>query len=430
MEKIMEMALREAEGVEIYQEEFENTTVSFESNRLKSVESSFGQGIGLRVIKNGKIGFSSATNNEDLDLLVKSALEAASFGQHAYFKFPGKSHIPEVKCFDPSILSIPVEEMVEEGEEAIKLILKEFPDFRCEAELNKTITKTSIINSSGLRFSYNKSLYSFSVYTFLAQEGNFLGVEEEESSCQHRKWSNLLAKRVIDKIKFAQKKADIQTGTYPVIFTPKAMPLLLSSLKMGINGKLVQKKISPLSSKLGQKITSQLISIFDDATFPYASASSPIDGEGIPSRKNPIVEKGILNSFIYDLQTAGLMKTETTANAARDYDTPPSPSTTNLIIEPGDVSLEEMIKDTEEGLIVDQVIGAGQSNMLMGEFSVNLDLGFKIKKGKVVGRVKDIMATGNVYDLLNSTIAVGREAKFVESIYTPPIYFAKINISG
>lgn len=430
MENILKMALSKVEEAEIYREDFQNTTVSFQSNRLKAIDNSFGQGIGLRVIKNKKIGFSSITNLVDLKFLVKSAIESSRFGEIALFKFPTSSKISKVKCFDPAILSISVEKMVEEGERAIRAILEEFPYLQCEAQIDKTILKISILNSSGLSFSYKKSFYSFSIYAFLAREGDFLGVGEEEASCQYQDWSDLIAQRVVEKARLAQKNAAIETGTYPVIFTSKAMPVIFASLKKGINGKLIQKKVSPLFPKLKKQVTSPLVSIVDDATFPYGKASSPVDGEGIPSRRNPIIENGILKNFIYDLQTAGLMKTQTTANAAREYDTLPSPSTTNFIVAPGNFSMEEMIKDIKEGLIVDQVIGAGQSNTLMGEFSVNLDLGFKIEKGKIKGRVKDVMATGNIYELLNNIRGIGEKTQFVGSTLTPPFYFSKINIAS
>jgi PmbA protein len=382
------------------------------------------------VIKKEKIGFSSITNTQDLKLLVNSALKAALFGQKACFKFPTLSEVSQVKCFDPAIPSISVEQMVEEGEKAIKTILKEFPSFQCEVELNKTVARVSILNSSGLNFTYRKSIYAFSIYAFLAQEGDFLGVGEEEVSCRYQDWSLSLAQRIIEKISLTQKKASIQTGTYPVLFTSKAMPLVLYPLKKGINGKLVHKKISPLSFRLNEPIFSSLVSIVDDATFPYAKASSPVDGEGVPSRPNPVIEKGVLKNFVYDLQTAGLMKTRTTANGLREYDSLPSPSTTNFIVSPGEVSLEEMIRDMREGLIVDQVIGAGQSNVLMGEFSVNLDLGFKVEGGKIVGRVKNVMASGNIYDLLKNVVAVGKEAQFVGSTFTPPFCFKRVYIAG
>jgi len=430
VERVLEKALCQTSEAEVYKEEFQNTTVIFQSNRLKAIDNSFGEGVGLRVIKDGKIGFSSITNSQDIDFLVTSAIRSTKFGQPAFFKFPAASRVQKVECFDKKVASVPVEQMIEEGKRAIQAILKEFPSLQCEAELDKTIAKTSILNSSGLNFNYEKTFYSFSIYAFLAEEGDFLGVAEGQSSCKYEDWSDLVAQRVIEKIRLAQKKATISTGTYPAVFTPKAMPLVFSLLKRGINGKLVQKKISPLLSKLNTQITSKDLTITDDATFPYGKASRPVDGEGVPSRKNPIIEMGVLKNFVFDLQTAGIMKTETTANAARDYDSLPSPSTTNFIVTCGNISWEEMVKDIKEGIIVDQVIGAGQSNVLMGEFSVNLDLGFKVERGKIKGRVKNAMASANIYELLKNIAGIGKEAQFVGSTYTPFFYFPKISLAG
>ena len=80
--------------------------------------------------------------------------------------------------------------------------------------------------------------------------------------------------------------------------------------------------------------------------------------------------------------------------------------------------------------IIDQVIGAGQSNVLMGEFSVNCDLGFKIEKGEIKGRVKNAMVTGNIYELLNNILGIGKETQFVGSTCTPAFYFAQVNVAS
>jgi len=427
---ILKKALSKAEEAEVYAEEFQNTNVIFQSNRPKSVESCLGQGVGLRVIKNGRIGFSSITNKEDVDFLVEAAVESARFGETALFEFPPPSTPSQVKCFDPEVIKVTPEQMIEEGKEAIDKILQEFPSFKCEAEIDRTVAQVFILNSQGLNFTYKKTYYSFSLYAFLAEEGNFLGIGEEEVGCKYRKLSDVLSREIIEKIKISLRKATMDTGSYPVIFTPKAMPLIFAPLKKGINGKLVYKKASPLFSKLKTRIVSPMITIIDDATYPFGIGSRKVDAEGVPSRKNILVKNGILESFIFDLRTAKLMQTETTANAAREYDSLPTPSTTNFIVEPGELSLEDAIKDIKEGLIIDQVIGAGQSNVLMGEFSVNLDLGFKIENGKIKGRVKDAMATGNAYHLLNNIVGIGRESRWIGSTFTPFFYFSKINITG
>ncbi|MFQ6067591.1 MAG: TldD/PmbA family protein [bacterium] len=430
MEKIMEMATRRAEEAELYRVRSQTKEVGFQANKLKSVESAFEDGVGLRVIKNQRIGFSSLTNLRDPQPLISSALESAKFGQKACFNLPRPDKIPSPQCYDSRIIPLKTNQMVEVGERTVELILKEAPNFKCDGAVEKTEIEVAIMNSRGLSFSFKKTNYVFSFYAFLAKEGDFLGVQEGEASCRHQDWSSSVARRITEAIRLSRKIFKINPGRYPAIFTPKAVPLLLQSLKVGINGKIVQKKASPLLGKLGTRIVSPCINITDDPLVSFGLATAPLDGEGIPSRRTEIIQEGVLKSFIYDLQTAGLMGTESTANGARGYDSLPSPSPSNFILNPGDTSFEEMVKDVKEGIIVDQVIGSGQGNILMGEFSVNLDLGYKVEKGKIVGRLKDIMVSGNAYTMFNQVVALGRDVRWVGSTRTPSIYFKEINVAG
>jgi len=430
MEKILEMALSRVEEAELYRARKEVTLVKFQANRIKSIDSLFGDGVGLRVIHREKIGFSSTSRLENPHSLVNRALVSSQFGQKAYFHFPSSVRVCPVQCFDPEVSSLKVDKMVEEGERAISLITKEEPQFSCEGELEKAEIEVRILNSNGLNESYKRTEYAFFVYAFLAKEGDFLGVEEGESGCSYKDHSFSIARRILKAINLAGNNVKISHGSYPVVFTSRAVPLLLQSLKSGINGKLVQKRSSPLTGKMGKPIVSSAINIFDDGLFPFGIGSRPVDGEGMPSRRTQIIQDGVLKSFIYDLQTAGVMKTESTANALRSYNSLPSPSTTNLVLEPGDVSFEEMVKDIKDGIIVDQVIGSGQGNELTGEFSVNVDLGYRVKRGEIKGRLKDVMISGNAYKLLNQVIGVGKEARFVGAIRTPPLYFEKVTVTG
>jgi len=430
MEKILEVALSKAEEAEIYGVKSETTTVKFQANQLKSISSAFKEGVGLRVIREERVGFSSINNLDSSDVLVNRALNSAQFGQKAYFHFPSPGKIPPIQCFDFHIPSLKVDKMVEEGERAIKLIVEEIPYLECESEIRKIETEVRILNTSGLDESYKKSVYLFFLYAFFAKEGNFLGIEEEEGGGEYKSFSSLIAQRVIKLANLARNEVRISSGTYPAIFTSKAMPLLLQSLMKGINGKLVQKKTSPLMGKVETPIVSPLINIIDDGRLPFGLATSPLDGEGIVSRRTEIIREGVLKNFIYDLQTASLMKAESTANAMRSYSSLPTPATTNFILKAKDTSFNEMVKDIKEGIIVDQVIGSGQGNDLTGEFSVNLDLGYKVERGKIKGRVKNVMISGNAYKLLNKVIAVGRETRGVGFIRTPPVYFEEVNVTG
>jgi len=113
-------------------------------------------------------------------------------------------------------------------------------------------------------------------------------------------------------------------------------------------------------------------------------------------KRYPLIEKGEIKSFYYDLQTAGIAGVESTGNGLRTgLQSEPAPAISNLVMEEGKVSFSEMIKDIKEGIIIDQVLGLGQGNIISGAFSNNVQLGYKIEKGKIVGRVKDVMIAGN-----------------------------------
>ncbi|MHC4358788.1 MAG: metallopeptidase TldD-related protein, partial [Planctomycetota bacterium] len=228
----------------------------------------------------------------------------------------------------------------------------------------------------------------------------------------------------------SDKEVRVKSGQYPVIFEAKTMNLLLATFEMGCNGKLVQKGISPLLGKLGEKVMDERVSIFDDATLDFAVGSYPLDGEGTRSSRTPLFEKGVLKNYLFDLQTAGIMSAKSTGNGSRGFSSQPSPGCTNIIVETGDMTLEDMIKDVRYGVLVDQVLGGGQSNTLAGEFSVNLDLGFLIENGKLVGRVKDCMIAGNVFDVFNNIMAIGSEAEWHGSDHIPPFYFKGLGVVG
>ena len=117
------------------------------------------------------------------------------------------------------------------------------------------------------------------------------------------------------------------------------------------------------------------------------------------------------------------MKAKSTGNGNRGFSSQPSPGNSNILVETGTMSLEAMIKDVKYGVLLDQVLGGGQSNVLAGEFSVNIDLGYLIENGKVVGRVKDCMCAGNVFEIFNTIIAIGDKAEWHGSTKGAPILF-------
>lgn len=240
-----------------------------------------------------------------------------------------------------------------------------------------------------------------------------------------------LSVELIEKLKWGEKIVSVESGKMPVIFTPDAALVLILPLIMGLNGKMVLKKVSPLSDKKGEKMWSELFSLDSDGTIDFALGSAPFDDEGVKMKRLLLVEKGAIKNFYYDLQTAGIAGVESTGNGLREsIHSGPVPEVSNLIMKEGNVPFLEMVKDIKKGIIIDQVLGLGQGNIISGAFSNNVQLGFKIENGKIVGRVKDVMIAGNALEELNNIVALGNETKWVSGKHKfPHIYLKSLSVS-
>jgi PmbA protein len=134
---------------------------------------------------------------------------------------------------------------------------------------------------------------------------------------------------------------------------------------------------------------------------------------------------------MYDLQTAGLAGAASTGHAGRSLATQPSISSSSLVIDTGDTSFEDMVKNIEEGLVVEELMGAGQGNVMGGDFSGNVLLGYKIESGEIIGRVKDVIVAGNVHKALSHLGAIGSEPRWVGgTVLTPPLLIERLAVSA
>jgi PmbA protein len=429
VEDILAQAKKVAEAAEVFMVSSEETPVQFEANRLKRIQGKQNTSVALRIIKQGRVGYAATTDLSDTRRLVANAAETAPFGVQARFELPKKTTYPQTKVFDSYIDSISTEKMIELGEELIALVTKHTRDIICEAMVAKDIISLRLMNSSGGEVNYKKSVFSLSIWGNLIRGRDMLFVSESQSSCHPITTPKEVADAVIQQLKFARHRASVPTRQLPVILTPRGVAsAIIPSLTTAFNGKVVLEGASPIGNRLGEKVFNQKFSLWDDSTIAYRPNSRPCDDEGVPSQRTPLIEQGRVINFFYDLQTAALAGTKSTGNGNRNGGLP-TPSPTTLVIAPGKTSFDEMVGDIKEGLVIEQLMGAEQGNILGGDFSGNVLLGFKIENGKIVGRVKNTMASGNVYQLLKEDIAVGSEAKWVGGfIHTPHIYCPRLSV--
>jgi PmbA protein len=431
VEDILAQAKKVADEAEVFMVTSEETPVQFEANRLKHIQSKQASGVSLRIVRQGRIGYAATTEMDDSQSLVNMAVETAQFGMSAKFELPSPTPYPKVEVFDPKIDSIAIEEMVKLGEELITTVREHTPDIVCEASVTKGVISVRIINSQGGEVNYRKSIYSIGVEGSLIRGTDMLFVGEWESSCHPLPGSKAVAQAVLQQLELAKDQATVPTRPLPVIFTPKGVAsALIPPLMAAFNGKTVLEGASPIGSRLGEPVFDNKLWLWDDPTIAYRPASRPGDDEAVPSQRTPLIEQGTVAHFLYDLQTAALAGTRSTGNGSRNRGLP-APSPSAFVIAPGSTTFEEMVSDIKEGLIIEQLMGAGQGNILGGDFSGNVLLGYKVENGKIVGRVKDTMVSGNVYQVLKQIAAIGSDARWVGgSLQTPHIYCPSLSVAS
>ncbi|MCX6020585.1 MAG: metallopeptidase TldD-related protein, partial [Chloroflexi bacterium] len=203
-------------------------------------------------------------------------------------------------------------------------------------------------------------------------------------------------------------------GRLPVIFTPRAVAtVFILPLTVALNGRTVLQGASPLGQKLGRQVFDPRLSVHDDPAFSYRPGSRFADDEGVPSRRLGLIEGGFVGTFVYDLQTAGLAGAQSTGSASRALGSLPTPGYGLLRVGAGEATFESMVAGMKDGLIVDQLLGGGQGNVLGGEFGGNVLLGYRVQNGQITGRVKNTMIAGNIYEAFREVGAIGSAPEWV-----------------
>ena len=423
---LLERARARFGQAEVYRLESESHPVSFEANKLKEIMRRDQSGVALRVIHDGRIGFTSTTNPELEDALVDRAGNLATYGSEARFEFPCAAACPPVNIYDPALDGLSEEAMIETGRGLIERLRAEWPDLLCDARIGRSSGRMHISNSSGVDYSYQQSSYGVSLGGQLIRGTDMLNVWAGHASSGY--FGDEETDRILDIVLTAlDRSREIVSAPVgddiPVVFTPRGVAsTFIGPLMSGFNGKNVATGASPLTDKGGEKMLDERISVYDDPLLPMASGSRPCDDEGVPSQRVTLIESGVIGEALFDLQTAGQSGKRTTGSAHRGLASTPSPGSSVIDISPGETPPEELYAGIKQGLIVESLLGAGQGNELGGAFRANVSLGYRIENGEIVGRVKDTMISGNVYETLKQVEAVSSEAEWVfGSLRSPAI---------
>jgi len=428
---ILDEARKRCDEAELFEEWGETQSVTFENNNLKRITARQFRGIGLRVMKGGRLGFASTTDLRSAERLVDMALESARFGEEACFEFVTQPSGPcAVKTSSEHARQVTLDEMVAMGRNALAMSRAADDEYLFDASLSRKRHSRRVMNSRGLDVEYEQGEMAASAEIKHVSDAGLLQVYEFKSWGLPFDSIEDITETALHKTRQALRIAPARMEVMPVIFAAKSVDTLLDPILTAASGKLVHKGASVLGGQIGKKILDAAITITDDPTIDYAPGSGPVDCEGVATRRMDIIKEGVLLTYLLDLHTAALLGAETTGHGYRNFASQPAPGSSNIVVTPGDKTFEAMIAELEQGVIVDQTLGAGQSNTLAGEFSVNLGLGFLVENGEIRGRVKDCMVAGNVYQVLDDVLAVGSEREWIGSDLLPPICVGGLKLAA
>lgn len=437
---LFEKALNEGfENCEVYYTDGENISITVYEGEVEkyNIDKSFG--LSFRGMLNGKMGYSYTEILDDkaIDMLIKSAKEAASCieSNDIQFIYEGDKNYSEVKTYSEKLENI----------DASKLI-----DIALELEKETKGYSDKVINLNACKISYSSSkngIYNTKGLE-LNNKGNLLIsyvipiVEEKDEKQDGIGYMIVDSIDELDTKKIAKQGVEdalsklggksIPSGNYKTIIYNEAMASLLETFSDVFSAEEAQRGLSLLKGKEGKIIASDIVSIIDDPLMDNGLASAPFDDEGVATLKKEIVSKGVLNTLLHNLKTANKANLKTTGNGFKSsYSSPVSVEPTNFYIEKGMKTLEELMNEVDEGVIITDFAGLHSgANSITGDFSL-ASKGFYIKDGRKIYPIDQITVAGNFFELLKNIKDIGNDLNFpISSIGSPSVVVEGLSIAG
>lgn len=417
MDKILDKVKSNSDSAEVYSEKVNSSSVSFENSVIKDSISSDLGGTSLRIIKDGKIGFSSSSKPND-DSIVDFALDVVKEGKEVKFNFAQPS---ETKAFDidRSDIGILTEDFcISECERIVDELKTVHPGALAECEIRKTVVDSRIVNSNGVDLSQEVKTLIWGCGLSHKTEGNFLSVSDMRICDKYTGFDELVL-QVKDDFSICQNNVNIEPGKYKVMFSPRGIMYLINVFLACLNGFSVAKGISPWSNRIGETLFDEKFSIRSNLTGVDSPLRMAFDNEGTPTGTTNFINKGVLESFYHSLDSAAQTNQKPTGHGFKSgFAALPMPAGYGFEISPGESELSGMLNEAD--IWVDDIIGAMMSNPYSGIVSGNPSMSFTLKDGVKTAQIKDTMLSINIFDLFKTGIVA--ISKDVEQLGYPPFF--------
>ena len=388
----------------------------------------------------------TTTAKPDPDALLERARASAELGEKVELAFPIPSPqpLPPIPTFFDRTANASLDDLIALGRMLVERLAR--PDCQINVAVERAVDETAVGNTAGARGAYRGTGIAVTADITRIAGDDVLMVYDQYVGADMPSDADLeaLVRSIETRLSAALTIVTPPDGSLPVVFTPAGLAAVVLPLEQALSGKTVLQGSSPLAGKVGEVMFDDRLSIIDDPLTPGRPASRPVDDECVPSRATGLVERGAVGRFVYDLETAARAKTQSTGNGRRGVFGKPHIGYTNILFRIGDgmhgaheaqhaappATLGGgLIENMRDGLIVDDLIGVGQGNVISGAFSHPVGLAYRVQRGEVTGRVKDAAVAGNAYDLLKRIGGVGTDGRWLGSRWSPSLLLEGVSVA-
>jgi len=426
-----------AEAAEAYICKAKELNIEVRGGRVETMKLAEDSGLGVRVIREGKTGFSftSDLSPAGVDEAAGQALvNCMNLSEDPFQRLPkpGKAY-EKMDIYDPGIKKASVEQKIDLArsmEDAARTF-----DRRVKVIESSTYQDgealVTIVNSHGTELSYRGAFCG--VYLALAavegddsQTGFALDYTLRFDRLKPEEVGREAARRAVRML----GAAPVTTRRAAVVLDPYVATGFLGLIAPALTGEAVQKGRSLFAGKLGERVASSKITTIDDGALPGGIASAPFDGEGVATSRTVLIEKGVLKGYLYNTYTAAKDGVQSTGNGVRNsFKGTPEVGITNFFFEAGTEPVEKLLSEIKSGIYVTEVMGMHTANPISGDFSVGV-AGLLIENGELTRPVRGMAIGGNIIDFLANVDGVGSDLKFFGGRGSPTLRVAEITISG
>ena len=414
---------------EIFIANSETINVESKNDILSFAKQEIEKGVGIRIIKDNKIGFAYTTDLDKIYETAQKALDNAKLNKlDENYEFAHVEKVTDVKgTYDARYDDLSLDECCK----FLENIIERTKDNDCNvtsAGFSASKGEELIINSNGVSIYDKGTGFSGGLSVYIEKDGQYAASYDYNSSrhldLEYEKLTDDACKLVHDSL----NPKTIETKNCDVILDYYAASGLLSTFIQGFNSENVLRGRSILHDKINTEITDSNLTIIDNPLLENAMGTSKCDGEGTASKKTTLVEDGVLKSFLYEIYTANKSGCESTSNGYRaSYLTTPDVSPSNLELKfKNSIGLDEI----DSGIITTNVLGAHTANPISGDFSVELSNAFTVENGEITDGVKKAMISGNIYELMKKCESIESEIKQKGSFIIPKIMIHDLKVIG